>query len=71
MSNDNLNYGNITNFVVNNITSSENVSIENKDENVSKLMPSLYNVSMEDSNWIMTSAFIIFTMQTGKFSNNK
>ncbi|RZF45288.1 hypothetical protein LSTR_LSTR014086 [Laodelphax striatellus] len=28
-------------------------------------IPSIYNVTMEDSNWIMTSAFIILTMQTG------
>lgn len=27
--------------------------------------PTMYNISSEDSNWIMTSAFIIFTMQTG------
>lgn len=37
------------------------------------LIPDLYNMTKEDSNWIMTSAFIIFTMQTGKFicDNNK
>lgn len=40
---------------------------ENKD-NVSEHhhnIPEIYNITMEDSNWIMTSAFIIFTMQTG------
>ncbi|KAG8316752.1 Ammonium transporter [Homalodisca vitripennis] len=29
------------------------------------MIPTMYNITMEDSNWIMTSAFIIFTMQTG------
>lgn len=27
---------------------------------------SIYNLTQEDSNWIITSSFIIFTMQTGK-----
>lgn len=27
---------------------------------------SIYNLTQEDSNWIVTSSFIIFTMQTGK-----
>lgn len=30
------------------------------------VMLPMYNMSKEDSNCIMTSAFIIFTMQTGK-----
>ncbi|BES95458.1 Ammonium transporter [Nesidiocoris tenuis] len=28
-------------------------------------LPDIYNLTIEDSNWIMTAAFIIFTMQTG------
>lgn len=28
-------------------------------------IPSMYNITIEDASWIMTSAFIIFTMQTG------
>ncbi|KAH1001901.1 hypothetical protein HUJ04_005859 [Dendroctonus ponderosae] len=28
-------------------------------------VPWLYNITVEDSNWIITSAFMIFTMQTG------
>jgi hypothetical protein len=34
---------------------------------ISKLLDntSPYNILMEDANWMMTAAFIIFTMQTG------
>ncbi|KAL3286597.1 hypothetical protein HHI36_001097 [Cryptolaemus montrouzieri] len=28
-------------------------------------IPWLYDISLEDTNWIITSAFMIFTMQTG------
>ena len=31
----------------------------------SKYLNSIYNLNKEDSNWIVTSSFIIFTMQTG------
>lgn len=37
---------------------------DNMTEQASRV-PEMYNITMEDSNWIMTSAFIIFTMQTG------
>lgn len=57
---DNQSDDNVTEYAVNN---SERNSSEN---NSGKYMPSIYNVTMEDSNWIMTSAFIIFTMQTGR-----
>lgn len=30
---------------------------------------SAYNLNQEDSNWIITNSFIIFTMQTGKVLN--
>lgn len=30
---------------------------------------SAYNLNQEDSNWIVTNSFIIFTMQTGKILN--
>ena len=29
-------------------------------------IPGSYNLTQEDSNWMVTSAFIIFTMQTGE-----
>jgi hypothetical protein len=32
---------------------------------VNRYIGSLYNISEEDSNWIITSSFMILTMQTG------
>lgn len=29
--------------------------------------PGVYDLSVEDTNWVITSSFIIFTMQTGKY----
>jgi len=29
------------------------------------VIPGLYDLSVEDTNWVLTSSFIIFTMQTG------
>lgn len=40
-----------------NVTKTKNESI-----------PWLFDINIEDSNWIITSSFMIFTMQTGKFS---
>lgn len=34
--------------------------------NSSYVIPGVYDLSVEDSNWVLTSSFIIFTMQTGK-----
>lgn len=33
--------------------------------NKTEFIPWLYNINTEDTNWIITSAFMIFTMQTG------
>ncbi|CAG9766110.1 unnamed protein product [Ceutorhynchus assimilis] len=33
--------------------------------NSSYSIPWLYNITVEDANWIITSSFMIFTMQTG------
>lgn len=33
---------------------------------VKRYLASAYNLNQEDSNWIVTNSFIIFTMQTGK-----
>lgn len=41
----------------------ENLTEINKTDSI----PWLYNIDTEDTNWIITSAFMIFTMQTGKF----
>lgn len=34
-------------------------------------VPWQYNINMEDTNWIITSSFMIFTMQTGLIYNLK
>lgn len=49
--------------VGNNETNVTNCSIEQ----VHRI--STYNLNQEDSNWILTNSFIIFTMQTGKDVN--
>ncbi|XP_014274656.2 putative ammonium transporter 3 isoform X2 [Halyomorpha halys] len=41
------------------------ISSYERNETSDKPIPSIYNITFEDSNWIMTAAFIIFTMQTG------
>lgn len=42
--------------------SSEKIfSKENRTEDI----PWLYDISLDDTNWIITSSFMIFTMQTG------
>ena len=33
--------------------------------NSSYVIPGLYDLNVEDTNWVLTSSFIIFTMQTG------
>lgn len=35
------------------------------DSNSSYFIPELNDLTVADSNWVLTSAFIIFTMQTG------
>lgn len=34
-------------------------------KNSSYIIPGVYDLSVEDTNWVLTSSFIIFTMQTG------
>lgn len=33
--------------------------------NNSYVIPGVYDLTVEDTNWVLTSSFIIFTMQTG------
>lgn len=33
--------------------------------NTTEKIPWLYNIEYDDTNWIITSSFMIFTMQTG------
>lgn len=35
--------------------------------NKSYVTPGLYDLNLEDATWVLTSSFIIFTMQTGSF----
>lgn len=35
-------------------------------QNATEHIPWLYDIKLEDTNWIITSSFMIFTMQTGK-----
>lgn len=37
-----------------------NNSVNNTEE-----IPPMYDIGLEDANWILTASFIIFTMQTG------
>lgn len=34
--------------------------------NSSYIIPGVYDLTTEDTNWVLTSSFIIFTMQTGE-----
>lgn len=34
--------------------------------NSSYVIPGVYDLNTEDTNWVLTSSFIIFTMQTGE-----
>lgn len=51
----------------------DSANFEKNDTNVTvdRYVSSLYNLTQEDSNWIVTSSFMIFTMQTGNVKNNK
>lgn len=45
-----------------------NDSVENhfwNTRNSTYVIPGVYDLSVEDTNWVLTSSFIIFTMQTG------
>lgn len=41
-----------------------NVSLQNGTDGSG--LPWMYDIKLEDTNWIITSSFMIFTMQTGK-----
>lgn len=50
-----------------NITASQANALKGIIRNSSYVIPGLYDLSVEDTNWVLTSSFIIFTMQTGTF----
>lgn len=52
---------------IENTTSEINATLEPTVAN--NTLPWLYDIDPGDTNWIITSSFMIFTMQTGKYSN--
>ncbi|XP_017847227.1 putative ammonium transporter 2 [Drosophila busckii] len=48
-----------------NATASQATALKGVARNSSYVIPGLYDLSIEDTNWVLTSSFIIFTMQTG------
>lgn len=47
-----------------------NTAFHTTARNSSYVIPGMYDLTVEDSNWVLTSSFIIFTMQTGKYNLN-
>lgn len=45
---------------------SQSTAFSSTARNSSYVIPGVYDLTVEDSNWVLTSSFIIFTMQTGK-----
>lgn len=43
----------------------ENNSLNDTGVNKTRYIGSLYQLSKDDSSWVISNAFIIFTMQTG------
>lgn len=55
------------NLSTNNVSStSSSGAFQTTARNSSYIIPGVYDLSIEDTNWVLTSSFIIFTMQTGK-----
>lgn len=48
-----------------NSTLGQSSAFESTARNSSYVIPGVYDLTVEDSNWVLTSSFIIFTMQTG------
>lgn len=51
----------------NNISSTQSSTFRTFARNSSYVIPGVYDLNTEDTNWVLTSSFIIFTMQTGKY----
>lgn len=47
------------------ISSDANLTLPASSSNFTSSVTDVYSVGVEDTNWVLTSAFIIFTMQTG------
>lgn len=50
---------------VDNVTSGHSAAFYSGPKNSSYIIPGVYDLTTEDTNWVLTSSFIIFTMQTG------
>lgn len=50
-----------------NMAERDNTTIHSQSwaRNNSYVIPGVYDLTQEDTNWVLTSSFIIFTMQTG------
>jgi ammonium transporter, Amt family len=51
---------------IDNSTASASTAFGSFARNSSYVIPGIYDLEIEDTNWVLTSSFIIFTMQTGK-----
>lgn len=49
-----------------NVTFGPSPSFFTGPKNSSYIIPGVYDLTTEDTNWVLTSSFIIFTMQTGE-----
>lgn len=50
---------------IENSTASASGAFSSFSRNSSYVIPGIYDLEIEDTNWVLTSSFIIFTMQTG------
>jgi ammonium transporter, Amt family len=50
---------------IGNSTASASAAFSSFSRNSSYVIPGIYDLEIEDTNWVLTSSFIIFTMQTG------
>lgn len=52
-------------IVAENSSASQSNAFNTFVRNSSYVIPGIYDLEIEDTNWVLTSSFIIFTMQTG------
>jgi hypothetical protein len=52
-------------ITIENATSTASHAFNTFARNSSYVIPGIYDLEIEDTNWVLTSSFIIFTMQTG------
>lgn len=52
---------------IGNSTAAAATAFSSFSRNKTYIIPGIYDLEIEDTNWVMTSSFIIFTMQTGNY----